>query len=114
VKKPAEFNRPRIPISERVITRRANSYISKKVGINIYIYGLTVQNKYRIIEQFFFICAISRIVLPFLSLRINWSGNVVEVMGDRALMFQTARRKRGFIKGRPVVIKGQKPQRRTT
>nr|XP_012235082.1 PREDICTED: LOW QUALITY PROTEIN: dolichyl-diphosphooligosaccharide--protein glycosyltransferase subunit STT3B [Linepithema humile] len=56
VKKPAEFNRPRIPISERVITRRANSYISKK----------------------------------------------------------TARRKRGFIKGRPVVIKGQKPQRRTT
>ncbi|KAL0098382.1 hypothetical protein PUN28_020347 [Cardiocondyla obscurior] len=56
VKKPAEFNRPRIPISERVITRRANSYISKK----------------------------------------------------------TARRKRGFIKGRPVVIKGQKPQQRTT
>lgn len=56
VKKPMEFNRPRIPISERVITRRANSYISKK----------------------------------------------------------TARRKRGFIKGRPVVIKGQKPQRRTT
>ncbi|XP_011138056.1 dolichyl-diphosphooligosaccharide--protein glycosyltransferase subunit STT3B isoform X1 [Harpegnathos saltator] len=56
VKKPAEFNRPRIPISERIITRRANSYISKK----------------------------------------------------------TARRKRGFIKGRPVVIKGQKPQRRTT
>ncbi|XP_032664335.1 dolichyl-diphosphooligosaccharide--protein glycosyltransferase subunit STT3B isoform X1 [Odontomachus brunneus] len=56
VKKPAEFNRPRIPISERVITRRANSYISKK----------------------------------------------------------TARRKRGFIKGRPVVIKGQKPQRGTT
>ncbi|XP_067205533.1 dolichyl-diphosphooligosaccharide--protein glycosyltransferase subunit STT3B isoform X3 [Linepithema humile] len=31
VKKPAEFNRPRIPISERVITRRANSYISKKL-----------------------------------------------------------------------------------
>ncbi|XP_011689836.1 PREDICTED: dolichyl-diphosphooligosaccharide--protein glycosyltransferase subunit STT3B isoform X2 [Wasmannia auropunctata] len=31
VKKPMEFNRPRIPISERVITRRANSYISKKL-----------------------------------------------------------------------------------
>ncbi|XP_011138057.1 dolichyl-diphosphooligosaccharide--protein glycosyltransferase subunit STT3B isoform X3 [Harpegnathos saltator] len=31
VKKPAEFNRPRIPISERIITRRANSYISKKL-----------------------------------------------------------------------------------
>ncbi|KAL6432503.1 hypothetical protein ACFW04_006823 [Cataglyphis niger] len=56
VKKPAEFNRPSIPISKRTITRRANAYISKK----------------------------------------------------------TARRRRGFIKGRPVVIKGQKPQRRTT
>ncbi|KAM0729906.1 Dolichyl-diphosphooligosaccharide--protein glycosyltransferase subunit STT3B [Formica fusca] len=56
VKKPAEFNRPSIPISKRIITRRANAYISKK----------------------------------------------------------TARRRRGFIKGRPVVIKGQKPQRRTT
>ncbi|XP_067205532.1 dolichyl-diphosphooligosaccharide--protein glycosyltransferase subunit STT3B isoform X2 [Linepithema humile] len=33
VKKPAEFNRPRIPISERVITRRANSYISKKLKL---------------------------------------------------------------------------------
>lgn len=33
VKKPAEFNRPRIPISERTIIRHANSYISKKVGI---------------------------------------------------------------------------------
>ncbi|XP_020285665.1 dolichyl-diphosphooligosaccharide--protein glycosyltransferase subunit STT3B isoform X2 [Pseudomyrmex gracilis] len=31
VKKPVEFNRPRIPISERIITRRANSYISKKL-----------------------------------------------------------------------------------
>ncbi|XP_012055162.1 PREDICTED: dolichyl-diphosphooligosaccharide--protein glycosyltransferase subunit STT3B [Atta cephalotes] len=56
VKKPAEFNRPIIPISERVITRRANSYVTKK----------------------------------------------------------TSRRKRGVIKGRPVVIKGQRPQRRTT
>lgn len=55
VKKPDEFNRPRIPISDRVITRNANSYISKK----------------------------------------------------------TPRRKRGFIKGRPTVIKGQKPQRKT-
>ncbi|XP_029671031.1 dolichyl-diphosphooligosaccharide--protein glycosyltransferase subunit STT3B-like [Formica exsecta] len=33
VKKPAEFNRPSIPISKRIITRRANAYISKKVGI---------------------------------------------------------------------------------
>ncbi|XP_014473390.1 PREDICTED: dolichyl-diphosphooligosaccharide--protein glycosyltransferase subunit STT3B isoform X2 [Dinoponera quadriceps] len=33
VKKPAEFNRPRIPISERIITRRANSYISKKLKL---------------------------------------------------------------------------------
>ncbi|KAL6432506.1 hypothetical protein ACFW04_006823 [Cataglyphis niger] len=33
VKKPAEFNRPSIPISKRTITRRANAYISKKVGI---------------------------------------------------------------------------------
>ncbi|KYM99134.1 Dolichyl-diphosphooligosaccharide--protein glycosyltransferase subunit STT3B [Cyphomyrmex costatus] len=56
VKKPVEFNRPIIPISERVITRRANSYVTKK----------------------------------------------------------TSRRKRGVIKGRPVVIKGQRPQRRTT
>lgn len=56
VKKPDEFNRPRIPIADRVIARRANSYISKK----------------------------------------------------------TARRKKGFIKGRPVVIKGQKPLKKTT
>ncbi|XP_050460424.1 dolichyl-diphosphooligosaccharide--protein glycosyltransferase subunit STT3B isoform X2 [Cataglyphis hispanica] len=31
VKKPAEFNRPSIPISKRTITRRANAYISKKL-----------------------------------------------------------------------------------
>ncbi|XP_029660979.1 dolichyl-diphosphooligosaccharide--protein glycosyltransferase subunit STT3B-like isoform X2 [Formica exsecta] len=31
VKKPAEFNRPSIPISKRIITRRANAYISKKL-----------------------------------------------------------------------------------
>lgn len=43
VKKPAEFNRPRIPISERIITRRANSYISKKVGMHIYIYSKVLQ-----------------------------------------------------------------------
>ncbi|KAH0952341.1 hypothetical protein HN011_006609 [Eciton burchellii] len=32
VKKPAEFNRPKLQISERIITRHANSYVSKKVG----------------------------------------------------------------------------------
>jgi len=63
VKKPAEFNRPIIPISERVITRRANSYVTKKVGMHIYIYGLTIQND----RYIFFNHAISRIVLPFLS-----------------------------------------------
>ncbi|KAG7202653.1 hypothetical protein KM043_009828 [Ampulex compressa] len=56
VKKENEFNRPRIPISERTIARHANSYVSKK----------------------------------------------------------TQRRKKGYIKGRPAVIKGQKPQRRST
>lgn len=56
VKKPDEFNRPSIPISKRIVTRNANSYVSKK----------------------------------------------------------TPRRKRGYMKGRPTVIKGQKPQRRTT
>ncbi|KAL6432502.1 hypothetical protein ACFW04_006823 [Cataglyphis niger] len=33
VKKPAEFNRPSIPISKRTITRRANAYISKKLKL---------------------------------------------------------------------------------
>lgn len=56
VKKPNEFNRLTIPISKRVVTRNANSYVSKK----------------------------------------------------------TRRRKKGYIKGRPTIIKGQKPQRRTT
>lgn len=56
VKKPHEFNRPRIALSDRVVARNANSYISKK----------------------------------------------------------TPRRKKGYMKGRPVVIKGRKPQRRAT
>ncbi|KAG6800951.1 STT3, subunit of the oligosaccharyltransferase complex, B [Apis mellifera caucasica] len=56
VKKPNEFNRPTIPISKRIVTRNANSYVSKK----------------------------------------------------------TPRRKKGYIKGRPTIIKGQKPQRKTT
>lgn len=56
VKKPQEFNRPRIPVANRVITQYANLYISKK----------------------------------------------------------TARRRKGFIKGWPTVIKGQKPQKKTT
>ncbi|XP_017767673.1 PREDICTED: dolichyl-diphosphooligosaccharide--protein glycosyltransferase subunit STT3B [Eufriesea mexicana] len=56
VKKPNEFNRPSIPISKRIVTRNANSYVSKK----------------------------------------------------------TPRRKKGYIKGRPIIIKGQKPQRKTT
>lgn len=30
VKKPNEFNRPTIPISKRIVTRNANSYVSKK------------------------------------------------------------------------------------
>lgn len=33
VKKPNEFNRPSIPISKRIVTRNANSYVSKKVRI---------------------------------------------------------------------------------
>ncbi|KAK0164048.1 hypothetical protein PV328_002717 [Microctonus aethiopoides] len=56
VKKPDEFNRPRIPLAERTITRPTSTYRSKK----------------------------------------------------------TARRKKGIIKGQPTVVKGQKPQRRTT
>ncbi|XP_063987841.1 dolichyl-diphosphooligosaccharide--protein glycosyltransferase subunit STT3B isoform X1 [Diachasmimorpha longicaudata] len=55
VKKPDEFNRPRIPISDRTIARPTSSYHSKK----------------------------------------------------------TARRKKGFIKGKPSVVKGQKPQRKS-
>ncbi|KAF7990892.1 hypothetical protein HCN44_000697 [Aphidius gifuensis] len=54
VKKPSEFNRPKIPLSERTITRPTSSYHSKK----------------------------------------------------------TTRRKKGFIKGRPTIVKGQKPQKR--
>ncbi|KAH0548453.1 dolichyl-diphosphooligosaccharide--protein glycosyltransferase subunit STT3B isoform X1 [Cotesia glomerata] len=56
VKKPNEFNRPRIPLSERKIARSTSSYHNKK----------------------------------------------------------TTRRKKGIIKNKPTVVKGQKPQRRTT
>lgn len=37
VKKPSEFNRPKIPLSERKVTRPTSSYHSKKVCLIKYL-----------------------------------------------------------------------------
>ena len=71
VKKPDEFNRPRIEPSDRLIPRK-KSYSSKKVIIVTITALLFYYNTYNII------------------------------------IFQGNKRKRGVIKSRPVVVKGQR------
>ena len=40
VKKPEEFNRPRIPYGERKVKKRSSKFISKKVSANFFAFFL--------------------------------------------------------------------------
>ena len=75
VKKPDEFNRPRIPYSQRKVKTRSSKFLSKKVCK--FVFSPT---------------AAAALILK--------------------LQLQTSKRKKGTIKHKPTVVKGQKKQKK--
>lgn len=87
MKKPDEFNRPRIPLSERKI-KRSKIFISKKVNgdeVNILSSNSSLFAKTHYLY----------ILVHFLIIKLP--------------LFQTNKRKKGSIKNKPTVVKGKKP-----